>query len=203
MAARIPARIPEDITAPTPASRDLRDGIRDILITVLNNMLGFTSNRHEIFVNCRLNRSDQLTGPSPVCVGWVESPALAASRSGMGLADPGASRFGDDHLSPVYAECLNDRNMNVVVRDFSQPGVVVREKIGGARSYDVNLGLVHRRYVCIRASGRRAGTLTVGFSALPANDTQVQNALRYWAQDSSSPLVQYLENHFHLGGPTV
>jgi hypothetical protein len=195
-AAKSPAKIPEDITC----DRKYRDGINNILKHILADLQKLTR-AEEMFVNCRLNRSDQKISPAPVCVGWAESKALEKKRKNLGLADPAIMRFGDDHLSPVYAECLCDANMDVKARDYSKSETAVKEKVVGSRGYDVALRQVYRRYVCIRAGGCRVGTLTVGSRSRPSNYRELEDALRDWAQNPQKELVKYLEKNVELGGP--
>jgi hypothetical protein len=195
------AKIPEDITCETPSSKKYRDGINNILKRVLADLQKLTK-ADEIFVNCRLNRSDQKTVCS-VCVGWVESEALQKKRKSLGMADPAVMRLGDDHLSPVYAECICNRELEVNTRDYSKPEATVKEKVVGSRGYDVALRQVYRRYVCIKAGGRRAGTLTIGSNRGPANSRDLENALKNWAQDPQKELVKYVEKNFELGGPVI
>ena len=196
------AKIPEDVTCNTPFSRKYRDGINNLLKRILADLRRLTK-ADEVFVNCRLNRSDQKAGPAPICVGWAESAALEKKRKTLGLADPAMMRLGDDHLSPIYAECICDPEMEVKSRDYSQSGTLAREKVVGARGYDVALGQVYRRYACIKAGGRRTGTLTFGARRRPSNSRDLEKALRNWAQDPKKDLVKYLEKNFELGGPSA
>jgi hypothetical protein len=195
-----PAKIPGDITCHTSSSRKYRHGIDNILKRILADLHRFAKSK-EMFVNCRLNRSDQKTGPAPVCVGWAESNELKKKRKSLGLADPAIMRFGDDHLSPVYAECICNQAIDVNMRDYSKPETTVKEKVVGSRGYDVALGQVYRRYACIKAGGRRTGTLTVGLPNPPSNEDALKRALQDWAQNSKKALVRYLEENFELGGP--
>ena len=197
-----PAIIPQDITCDSPVSKKYRDGINNALKHILADLKKLTK-AEEMFVNCRLNRSDQKTGPAPICVGWVESDALKKKRKSLGLADPAIMRLGDDHLSPVYAECICDPRMAVNARDYSKRETAVAEKVVGSRGYDVALGQVYRRYACIKAGGRRAGTLTVGSRSRPANNRQLEDALKEWAQNPKMEFVRCLERNFELGGPAV
>jgi hypothetical protein len=194
------AKIPGDITCHTSSSRKYRHEIDNILKRILADLHRLAKSK-EMFVNCRLNRSDQKTGPAPVCVGWAESSELKKKRKSLGLADPAIMRFGDDHLSPVYAECICNPAIDVNMRDYSKPESTAQEKVVGSRGYDVALGQVYRRYACIKAGGRRTGTLTLGLPNPPSNEEALKRALQDWAQNSKKALVRYLEENFELGGP--
>ncbi len=76
-------------------------------------------------------------------------------------------------------------------------------KARDAKSTDEKLGLKFRIYTCIKAGGRRAGTLTVGMADNPRNDNKVKKKLIAWAQRPNSKLVQYIQRNFDLGGPSV
>jgi hypothetical protein len=206
MAIRNKWSIPNDIRNPdTQPARGLMEELTHIL-----SDLQTRTHQQEILVTCRLNVS-RTTGLSPFSVGWVESDALETRRvdSGFGVAkEPPPNFFGSTHLSPIYIQCLNNQG-TVWARDYSDQRVIAIEKFvyPKALQYDVRLGLIYRRHVCIKAGKRRAGTLNVGFSVNffldPAMDTEIQNTLKEWAQQPSKTLVPYLEKYFDLGGPPV
>ena len=190
------AKIPEDITC------DIRDTINGILGQFLAEVQKMTG-APEIFVNCRLNRSDQKTGPSPCCVGWVESYELKKKREAIGLDDPAITRFLDNHLSPIYSECICNRTVAVNARDYGKLKTIAAEKVVGSRAYDVILGQFYRRYACIIADGRRTGTVTIGSNKPPSDSATIEKELGDWAQgfNSKTRLIEYLKNNFDLGGP--
>jgi len=190
------AKIPEGVTC------DIRDKINEILKVILDELQDLTK-ADELFVNCRLNRSDQKTGPTPWCVGWVESDGLKKKREAVGLDDPAVTRFLDNHLSPVFAECISDRTKAVITRDYRILKTIAAEKVVGSQGYDVLLRMVYRRYACIIADGRRTGTLTWGTNTDPSDSARIEKELVNWAQglNSKTRLIEYLKNSFDLGGP--
>ena len=190
------AKIPADLTC---TIRDEINKILEVILDELQKLIG----ADELFVNCRLNRSDQKTGPSPFCVGWVESGGLKKKREAVGLDDPAITRFLDNHLSPVYAECISDRTKSVNSRDYGISKTIAAEKVVGSQGYDVALGQFYRRYACIITDGRRTGTITIGSNKAPSGSAKIEKELADWAQGLSSKtrLVEYLKNTFDLGGP--
>lgn len=200
------ARIPGDLhSADAPAAQQLKGELENLL-GALQRITG----QKEILVTLRLNRSDA-QHPSPVSVGWVDSEALAKRRRALRLGNAGQPPpgfFGCEHLSPIYLQCLNNPDV-VWGRDYSDQRIVAIEKgvYPGALQYDIRLGIVYRRHICIKAGGGRAGTLNVGFTVNyfldPVTDTEIQNALRDWAHDANGPLVRLLERSFVLGGPPL
>lgn len=152
------------------------------------------------WVSCRLNETGR-GDPSPFFVGWVENDALQRTRVGKNLPDPGLFRFGDNIHSQLYAECLQAKGA-LVRRDWSTQ----RAEVFCKNLYLPNVGVFdvdvekYRVSVAVKVNNRCVGTLNTGLSKNPG--TSADGKMAYWAQDSKSPLVQYLKKEFELGGPT-
>ncbi|MBI4523143.1 MAG: hypothetical protein HY695_04935 [Deltaproteobacteria bacterium] len=152
------------------------------------------------WASCRLNESRN--DISPVFVGWVETSEVANQRIQKNLADPGLYRFGDDHYSQIYEECLQDPGV-LKKRDWRTD---LQDSVKGlwmadAKKLSVTAGVMYRRSIGIKVNGLAVGTLNVGFIEDPVGsvDAEVGTAMRKWA-DPSSSLVSYLQDKFQLGG---
>lgn len=187
------ARIPGGITAETFLE------IRNLLNRVLQD-IDTTTRAEPKWVSTRLNETgrDDL---SPYFVGWVEHKDLIDKRVRVNDPDPGLYRFGDDRYSQIYEDCLKNPGV-VQKRDWTKD---VDKWIQGAKTLSVKAGVMYRRSIGIKVDGRCVGTLNVGIGkVLDANtDREVEQALKKWAEDSTSGLVRYLRDNFELGGPTV
>lgn len=193
----MPVNVVPGVLESSQEVQGLQGVLRNNVLPDIVQVSGITG-REEVLVNSRLNETGQ-TNPAPVWYGWV-------TRS-TGSSPP--SLIGSTHLSPVYGDCLNLPNQ---IQGRNYPSDQGREKRPDPRpnprdpnpqSHDVNLALNWRRYICVKAGGKKAGTLTVGFPSAPRNAAQVERALREWAKGSDpahSALVQYLETTFNLGG---
>ena len=189
----MPVNVNDRLSKTTREIQGLEDVLRN---SVLPDLKGKAGNLVPILVNCRLNETNQRKA-APIWCGWVEDPPSTF--------DP----IPGDHLSPVYQRAYHnsDRVQRV---DYSVPDHIQDEKLPDPRPnphYDAPLkqdsstGFTWRRYICIKADGKRAGTLTVGFQQTPADEAAVETALRNWAKGyGNDELVKFLENNFRLGG---
>jgi len=179
------------------AVQALQGVLRDQVLKDIISASGVTD--PEVLVNCRLNITGRKDA-APVWYGWVESDRLQ-KESGRGGRPP-ARLIGSDRLSRVYEESYQNPK---TVRGRNYPADAAKEKVPDQRgkpafSIDVRLGLNWRRYICVKAGGLKAGTLTVGFAGAPAKAKGVEDRLKFWAQDPKSALVKLLEGTFNLGG---
>lgn len=157
-----------------------------------------------LWVSCRLNESGE-KNPSPYFVGWVENKETRDERIRRNDPDPGLYRFGDDHYSEIYEECLNKPNSVIGIDEAAHQIIGNRDRmrwLAGAKSLSVKAGAKYRMSIAIKVDNQYVGTLNAGFSNDPANS--VDSIMVEWAQNSSkSKLVQYLKQpQYDFGGPT-
>jgi hypothetical protein len=146
-----------------------------------------------LWVSCRLNRTG-VSDPSPVFVGWVEDmDAIKIRVKKHRLFAPIDIRFGDTHLSKLYEDCLRAGVGAVVPREWIAP--LRQQASQGSQEIGKNFyDETHRRSVAIKIKERFVGTLNAAFSGNPsAEDSSIRQILVYWAQDSNSALVKYIE----------
>ena len=188
----MPVPVNDQLKRTTPEIIGLENVLKD---SVLPDLKGKAGQLVPILVNCRLNQTGHKA--APIWCGWVEDPSSTF--------DP----IGGDHLSPVYQRGYH--NPNRVQRvDYSVPEHIEDEKLPDPRpsqrnldplKQDSNGGFIWRRYICIKAGGKKAGTLTVGFKSAPPNTAAVETALTDWAKGiSNNALVNFLTQKFILGG---
>ncbi|HWP60519.1 MAG TPA: hypothetical protein VNL14_21665 [Candidatus Acidoferrales bacterium] len=179
--------------------------IRSILTSFLEEMTAAAPRSKPSWASCRLNESgDNQDDISPVFVGWVEHPDLAAERVRKNEPDPGLFRFGDDHYSELFEDCIKNpgtvrkRNWH---RDLKDP---VRGKwMATAKKQSIEAGIMFRRSIGLIADGRAVGTLNVGFARDPApEDRKIAATLKRWAREDHEPLLT-LREHFILTGPKL
>jgi hypothetical protein len=184
-------KIPSGITA------DDFIEIRNLLRQVLNDA-GARA------VVMRLNKTGE-TWPCPIFVGWVEDDALAQRRiQDTNEPEPGLFRFGDSNYSKMYNETVS-----------ADPGVATEKRWGPpytdkddqSKTLLSSADVYYQRYMGIvtgqGADRRCAGTLSVALSERPDDTSSLDQVLNNWAVDSKSPLVQFLQDHFVLGGRAV
>lgn len=159
--------------------------VRNLLVKVLKDLDGVKG----AWVTTRLNETGR-KDPSPVFVGWVEHQDLIGKRLQRNEPDPGLFRFGDDHYSKIYEECLENPS-SVRKRDWHSD----RPEHTG-KAFDVKWGVMHRRSIAVKANGGYVGTLNAGFFSDPGN--KADKAMTQWAQDPGSELVRYLTGHFQF-----
>jgi hypothetical protein len=194
-------RIPVDVTF------EHYIAVKSVLEHFLEQIEGIVGNAPK-WVSCRLNQTNS-ADPKPFFLGWVENDALRKIRTNENKPDPGLFRFLDDVDAPVYRNCL--KNAGDVWRE-SLPkltaGKRINPKIEPLFLYlDCGyFGLPKDQETCrlsiaIKVNGRCVGTLNTGLSKDPG--TSINNKMKEWGQSSTSELVQYVNNEFALGGPTV
>jgi hypothetical protein len=194
-------RIPVDVTF------EHYIAVRSVLEHFLEQIEGIVDNAPK-WVSCRLNQTS-LADPKPFFLGWVENDALRKIRISENKPDPGLFRFLDDVDAPVYRNCL--KNAGDVWRE-SLPkltrGNRINPKVEPLHLYleAGYFGLPKdpetcRLSIAIKANGRCVGTLNIGLSNDPG--TSINNKMKEWGQNSTSELVQYVQNEFALGGPAV
>lgn len=182
----------EQLSRNTPEIQGLENLLRD---SVLPDLRGKAGNLTPILVNCRLNETNKKKA-APIWCGWVEDPSSTF--------DP----IAGDHLSPVYQRAYhNFRRVQKI--DYSVPGRIEDEKMEDPRPgsrrddplmRDSSTGFIWRRFICIKANDKKAGTLTVGFKRTPADEAAVETALYNWAKGiGNDALVKYLKDNFNLG----
>lgn len=186
-----------NLTRATPEIQDLEKLLKNSVLPDLIGQSGFPAGT-KILVNCRLNETNQSTA-APIWCAWVEQPPSAFNP------------IGGNHGSPVYSEAYGDP-ANHAKRKY--PNDHDQEKKPDPTSghqrdpFDQDARVLHfnwRRYVCIKAKNRKAGTLTVGFQnppQTPQNEAKVETALKHWAKGTggNNALVAFLEANFNLGG---
>jgi hypothetical protein len=171
------AKIPAGITP------EIFIEVRTQLLKVLKDLEGMKG----AWVTTRLNETGR-KDPSPVFVGWVEHKDLITKRVQRNEPDPGLFRFGDDHYSKIYEECLANPG-SVRRRDWN----VDKPELTG-KTLDIKAGVMHRRSIAVKANGGYVGTLNAGFFADPGD--KADGVMTRWAQNSGSELVKYLLGHF-------
>jgi hypothetical protein len=190
MLKKIPGGItPEDFMT-------LRGFLKDIL-----NAVGVRQ------VIMRLNRTGEEL-PCPLFIGWVQHPEIESSRTAgnRNEPDPGLFRFADNNYSPLYNQTLSAAQTNSLVEKvWDRSDAPYAEKSDHAKALGPEAGVTYQRYIGIKAGGRCVGSLSVGLSGAPDPTTrqQIDQSLVYWATESASPLVSYLQENFVLGGPVV
>ncbi len=133
-----------------------------------------------LWASCRLNR----TGTThPVFIAWVETAHGASVRRANNHPHP-PSRFGDEHVSSLFRQCLNPNQTNQVVsRNWARDHADNDSLEIGRKWY----GEEHRRSMAITVGANQVGTLNVGFAAPPSS--AVDREFPGWAQDQQSELV--------------
>lgn len=139
------------------------------------------------WVTTRLNETGR-KDPSPMFVGWVEHKDLEAKRIQRNEPDPGLFRFGDDHYSKIYEECLQNPG-SVRKRNWN----VDKPELTG-KTLDIKAGIMHRRSIAVKVDGGYVGTLNAGFFEDPGDTAD--STMNRWAQSPNSELVKYLQDHF-------
>ena len=157
--------------------------VRNILLKVLKDLDGAKG----MWVTTRLNETGR-KDPSPLFVGWVQHRDLIAKRVQNNEPDPGLFRFGDDHYSQLYEDCLQNPG-SVRKRDWN-----VDEREHSGKTLDIKAGLMHRRSIAVKLNGGYVGTLNAGFFADPGD--KVNAVMTQWAQNPNSELVKYLQDNF-------
>jgi hypothetical protein len=155
-----------------------------------------------MWASCRLNESRQ--DISPVFIGWVEDDAFRELRLKKNEAHPGLFRFGDDHYSEIYEDCVKQPGV-IKKRDWSDDlGHPVRGQwMVNARKLSVGMGVMHRRSIAIKIGKHAVGTINVGFQANPGKaDRAIARVMKNWSHQDS-PFITYLRDNFELGGPAV
>ena len=178
--------------------------IREYLVKILGDLRTTGARR----VVCRINKSD-IDEPAPVFAGIVEveDNEVRVRRAKKNQPDQGLYRFTDDNPSVVYNETVSKSKPGQVVwRDWREQ---LPEKQHGKRYHSAKAlcylqsGLRYQSFLAIRVGGRFVGTVTLAFPEAPKGKvkTEVEQKMKKWAQ-TDSPLVEYLQSTFRLGGPT-
>jgi hypothetical protein len=176
--------------------------INHLLIRFLMNVKDVAKGAAPMWASCRLNESrDDI---SPVFVGWVEDTALERRRIAKNQPHPGLFRFGDDHYSEIFEDCVKHPGV-VRKRDWHQDlaDPVRGQWMDNAKKISVGMGVMYRRSIGIKVERWCAGTINIGFDKNPARvDSSVARVMKNWA-NPNSPLVRYLRDNFDLGGPKI
>jgi len=174
--------------------------INNLLVQFLKDVKEVARNARPMWASCRLNESrDDI---SPVFVGWVEDDSLRERRLKRNEPHPGLFRFGDDHYSEVFEDCVKQPGV-VKKRDWKQDldHPVKGQWMVNAKKISVGMGVMYRRSIGIKVEKCAAGTINVGFAGDPTKvDGAVGRVLKKWAGPNSE-LVSYLRDQFELRGP--
>jgi hypothetical protein len=174
--------------------------IKNFLANVLEELGTAAPRARPMWASCRLNESRD--DVSPIFVGWVEHPLLRQQRIRRNEPDPGLFRFGDDHYSQIYEECVNEPGV-VKKRDWKRD---LRDPVKGrwmfnANKSSVEAGVMYRRSIGIAVDSRSIGTLNVGFAGKPNGaDRKIATVMKKWASPDYE-FVSYLRDNFELAGP--
>lgn len=176
--------------------------INNFLGQFLQDVKDVAKGAKPMWASCRLNESrDDI---SPVFIGWVEDDSLKERRLKRNEPHPGLFRFGDDHYSEIFDDCV--KHPGVIKkrdwkRDLAHP--VRGQWMNNAKMLSVGLNVMYRRSIGIKGQKSAVGTINVGFDADPSKvDGAVGRVMKKWAGRSSA-LVGYLRDHFELGEPKV
>jgi hypothetical protein len=160
-------------------------------------------------VNVRLNESGTHE-KRPVFIDWLAVPKVLSRLSDRSPErDLGKYRLGEGTPSQVYNEGLDQIGKKLIERKWNLD-LLLREKRVESKLLVQKAGLMYQKFVGIIANekgiARRAGLLTVSFEKKPANLKEIDRKMMEWAswpRQPKSPLVEYIEQHFVIGGPSL
>ena len=117
---------------------------------------------------------------------------------------PALLRAGDTDPSTSYELCFRHGSIE---RDWKNLGHV-QERKSNELCLSQKTGVNYLRIMRIEVhqdgkQPRGVGVLGAGFEARPDDCGKVDEILRRWAQSDKSEFVDYLEEHFQLGGPIL
>ncbi len=163
-----------------------------------------------IQANLRLNQSDR-KDPAPIFIDWVGN-TQAFSILTENHIDPGLYRFGENHPTEIYQETLEAAPERIPHRDWKNRNHLSK-KTQYAKMLAPKVGAWYQKFIGILATDpegqdRCIGTLTVGFSQEPDRKTRekIEEKMKEWASwhpESKSPLSEYLEKTFKVGGRII
>src|SRR4030095_1115620 len=116
--------------------------------------------------------------------------------------EPGLLRFGDTAPSTTYERCYCNQKNDAFVRNWNKSNHVRErrnEELCLSYKAGVNYLLVVQIIVKEADGARCVGVLGAGFSKEPDQLQRVEDLLKKWAQQNS-PLVNFLQENFELGG---
>jgi hypothetical protein len=176
--------------------------INNLLIQFLRDVRTAAKGVAPMWASCRLNESrDDI---SPVFIGWVEDASLEARRIARNQPHPGLFRFGDDHYSEIFEDCVKQPGV-VKKRDWHQDLAhpVKGQWMDNAKKLSVGLGVMYRRSIGLKVHKTSVGTINIGFNRNPAKaEAAIARVMKNWSH-ADSALVKYLSDNFELGGPAV